>query len=99
MRVLRSVRQGPVTGVDFSTGMLAHSRRSAQPEARWVRADVRALPSPGGVPAFPVGAPQPVTSSWYWALLGFDLAMRVRNAVWRPPVRHVPPHLHAVRDT
>jgi hypothetical protein len=28
---------------------------------------------------------QPITSRWYWALLGFDLAMRVRNAVWRPP--------------
>lgn len=21
----------------------------------------------------------------YWSLLGFDLAMRVRNALWRPP--------------
>ena len=40
---------------------------------------------PGGVFAFPVCAPQPVTSRGYWALLGFDLAMRVRNAVWRPP--------------
>ncbi len=40
---------------------------------------------PGGVFAFPVGAPQPATSIWYWALLGFDLAMQVRNAVWRPP--------------
>ena len=40
---------------------------------------------PGGIFAFPAGAPQPVTSGWYWALLGFDLAMRVRNAVWRPP--------------
>ena len=32
---------------------------------------------PGGVFAFPIGAPQPITSGWYWALLGFDLAMRV----------------------
>ena len=40
---------------------------------------------PGGVFAFPIGAPQPITSSWYWALLGFDMATRVRNAVWRPP--------------
>jgi len=40
---------------------------------------------PGGVFAFPIGAPQPITSRWYWALLGFDLAMRIRNAVWRPP--------------
>ena len=40
---------------------------------------------PGGVFAFPLGAPPPVTSRWYWALLGFDLAMRVRNVLWRPP--------------
>ena len=40
---------------------------------------------PGGVFAFPVYAPQPITSGWYWALLGFDLVMRVRNAIWRPP--------------
>jgi SAM-dependent methyltransferase len=55
---------------------------------------------PGAVFAFPIGAPQPITSSWYWALLGFDLAMRVRNAVWRPPFvmyyRTCP--LHAVRN-
>jgi ubiquinone/menaquinone biosynthesis C-methylase UbiE len=117
MRVLSSLCQGPITGVDFSAGMLAQARR-AHPDASWVRADVRALPfagtfdlavsfgalghflpaerpwlfaglhralRPGGVFAFPVGAPQPVTSRSYWALLGFDLAMRVRNAVWRPP--------------
>jgi SAM-dependent methyltransferase len=116
-RVLTSLCQGRIMGVDFSTGMLAQAR-GAHPDAAWVRADVRALPfaeafdlavsfgafghflpaerpalfagvyralRPGGVFAFPVGAPQPVTSSWYWALLGFDLAMRVRNAVWRPP--------------
>jgi ubiquinone/menaquinone biosynthesis C-methylase UbiE len=40
---------------------------------------------PGGLFAFPIGAPQPITSGGYWALLGFDLAMRVRNALWRPP--------------
>jgi SAM-dependent methyltransferase len=117
MRVLRSVCQGPITGVDFSAGMLAQAR-SAHPDAKWVRADVRALPfagafdlavsfgalghflaaerpalfagvyralRPGGVFAFPIGAPPPIASRWYWALLGFDLAMRVRNAVWRPP--------------
>ncbi len=43
----------------------------------------RAL-KPGGLFTFPVGAPVP-TSVSYWATLGFDLAMRVRNAVWRPP--------------
>jgi SAM-dependent methyltransferase len=117
LRVLASVCQGPVIGVDFSTGMLAQARR-AHPGAGWVQADVRALPlaaafdlavsfgalghflpaerpalftgvyralRPGGVFAFPIGAPPPVASGGYWALLGFDLAMRIRNAIWRPP--------------
>src|SRR5579872_5372278 len=116
LRVLSSACRGPITGVDFSTGMLAQARR-AHPDVSWVRADVRALPfagafdlavsfgalghflpaerpalfagvfralQPGGVFAFPIGAPAPITSRSYWALLGFDLAMRVRNAVWRP---------------
>ncbi|HEX3517079.1 MAG TPA: methyltransferase domain-containing protein, partial [Trebonia sp.] len=54
----------------------------------------------GGLFAFPVGAPPRVSSGAYWALLGFDLAMRARNAVWRPPFvmyyRTCP--LPAVRD-
>jgi SAM-dependent methyltransferase len=117
MRVLGPLCAGQVTGVDFSAGMLARAR-SAHPDARWVRADARALPfdgafdlavsfgalghflpaerpalfagvhralRPGGVFAFPVGARPPVGSARYWALLGFDLAMRARNAVRRPP--------------
>ncbi|NDU76190.1 methyltransferase domain-containing protein [Actinomadura sp. DSM 109109] len=117
MRVLGSLCDGRVTGVDFSAGMLAQARQ-AHPEAEWVRADVRSLPfdgafdlavtfgalghllpgerpavfggvyralRPGGLLAFPVGAPPPVGSRLYWALLGFDAVMRVRNAVWRPP--------------
>ncbi|MFD0744834.1 class I SAM-dependent methyltransferase [Phytohabitans flavus] len=40
---------------------------------------------PGGLFTFPIGAPLSVTSVGYWATLGFDVAMRVRNAVWRPP--------------
>ena len=40
---------------------------------------------PGGLFTFPVGAPPPATSVSHWATVGFDLAMRVRNAVWRPP--------------
>jgi ubiquinone/menaquinone biosynthesis C-methylase UbiE len=140
MRVLESLCQGPITGVDFSAGMLARAR-SAYPDAKTVRADVRALPfagafdlavsfgalghflpaerpalfdgvhralRPGGVFAFPVVAPQPITSPWYWALLGFDLAMRLRNAVWRPafvmyyrtcPLRGVRDDLAAARFT
>jgi len=131
-RVLKAVCDGPVTGVDFSTGMLAQAR-GAHPGVTWVRADARALPfagafdlavsfgalghflpaerpvlfagvyralRPGGLFALPIPAPPPVASRWYWALLGYDLAMRVRNAVWRPPFvmyyRTCP--LHAVRD-
>jgi ubiquinone/menaquinone biosynthesis C-methylase UbiE len=44
----------------------------------------RALRS-GGVFAFPIGAQPLVTSVSYWVSLGFDVTMRVRNAVWRPP--------------
>ena len=55
---------------------------------------------PGGLFAIPIGAPPPLTSVSHWAMLGFDLAMRVRNAVWRPPFvmyyRTSPPP--AVRD-
>ncbi|MEU0137284.1 class I SAM-dependent methyltransferase [Streptomyces sp. NPDC006296] len=40
---------------------------------------------PGGLFAFPVGAPPAVGSRAYWSLLGFDLAMRARNALRRPP--------------
>jgi SAM-dependent methyltransferase len=39
---------------------------------------------PGGRFAFPLPAPARVGSLPYWALWGFDAAMRVRNAVWRP---------------
>jgi ubiquinone/menaquinone biosynthesis C-methylase UbiE len=48
-------------------------------------AQVHSVLRPGGRFVFPVGAPPPPTSPWYWALLGFDTAMRVRNAVRRPP--------------
>lgn len=40
---------------------------------------------PGGLFAFPIGAPPSVVSPAYWVTLGFDVTMRVRNALWRPP--------------
>ncbi|MEU7858568.1 methyltransferase domain-containing protein [Nonomuraea sp. NPDC049141] len=132
MRTLEPLCQGRITGVDFSTGMLAQARR-AYPDAEWAQADVLALPfaeafdlavsfgalghflpaersslfagvyralRPNGLFAFPIGAPPPITSGQYWTLRGFDLAMRVRNAVWRPPfvMYYGTCPLHAVRD-
>ncbi|MEU6530632.1 class I SAM-dependent methyltransferase [Streptomyces sp. NPDC046928] len=46
---------------------------------------VHSVLRPGGRFAFPVVAPPRPTSPAYWALLGFDAVMRVRNAVRRPP--------------
>ncbi|WP_175410006.1 class I SAM-dependent methyltransferase, partial [Streptomyces sp. TRM64462] len=48
-------------------------------------AGVHAALRPGGRFAFPVVAPPRVGSRAYWTLWGFDAAMRVRNALWRPP--------------
>lgn len=45
---------------------------------------VRDALRPGGLFAFPVVAPPQVGSLPYWTLWGFDAAMRVRNALWRP---------------
>lgn len=39
---------------------------------------------PGGLFAFPVFAPPRIASRRYWIPAGFDAAMRIRNAVWRP---------------
>ncbi|GAA0583859.1 class I SAM-dependent methyltransferase [Streptomyces crystallinus] len=47
-------------------------------------AQVRSVLAPGGRFAFPVAAPARPGSLGYWTLLGFDTAMRVRNALWRP---------------
>jgi ubiquinone/menaquinone biosynthesis C-methylase UbiE len=55
---------------------------------------------PGGLFAFPLGALPPRTSVSHWAMLGFDLAMRIRNAVWRPQfvMYYRTTRLPAVRD-
>ncbi|MFI0353124.1 class I SAM-dependent methyltransferase [Actinomadura sp. 9N407] len=80
-----------------SFGALGHFLPAERPA---LFAGVHRALRPGGLFAFPIGAPPSLTSGAYWALLGFDLAMQVRNAVWRPPFvmyyRTCP--LHAVRD-
>ncbi|MFC5823619.1 class I SAM-dependent methyltransferase [Nonomuraea insulae] len=65
-----------------SFGALGHFLPAERPA---LFAGVHRALRPDGVFAFPIGAPPPIGSRPYWALLGFDLAMRVRNAVWRPP--------------
>jgi ubiquinone/menaquinone biosynthesis C-methylase UbiE len=64
-----------------SFGALGHLLPAERPT---VFAGVHRALRPGGIFAFPIGAPPPVTSALYWELLGFDLAMRARNAVRRP---------------
>jgi ubiquinone/menaquinone biosynthesis C-methylase UbiE len=83
--VRADVRALPFAGafdLAVSFGALGHFLPGERPA---LFAGVHRALRPGGVFAFPIGTPEPVTSRWYWALLGFDLAMRVRNAVWRPP--------------
>ncbi|MFJ4861488.1 class I SAM-dependent methyltransferase [Streptomyces sp. NPDC088748] len=65
-----------------SFGAFGHFLPSERPA---LFAGVRAGLREGGVFAFPIGAPLPLGSSLWWATTGFDAAMRVRNAVWRPP--------------
>jgi ubiquinone/menaquinone biosynthesis C-methylase UbiE len=98
--VRADVRALPFTGafdLAVSFGASGHFLPAERPA---LFAGVHRALRPGGIFAFPIGAPPPVTSGGYWALLGFDVAMRVRNAVWRPPFvmyyRTWPPH--AVRD-
>ena len=90
----------PFTGIfdlAVSFGALGHFLPAERPA---LFAGVYGALRPGGLLAFPIGAPVPITSSLYWSLLGFDVAMRVRNALWRPPFvmyyRTCP--LPAVRD-
>jgi ubiquinone/menaquinone biosynthesis C-methylase UbiE len=80
-----------------SFGALGHFLPSERPAL--FEGVYRAL-RPGGLFALPLSVPPPRTSVAYWAMLGFDLAMRVRNAVWRPPfvMYYRTTRLPAVRD-
>lgn len=65
-----------------SFGALGHFLPAERPA---LFAEAYRVLRPGGLFAFAIGTPPPATSIAHWALLGFDVAMRVRNAVWRPP--------------
>ncbi|MEU3000047.1 class I SAM-dependent methyltransferase [Streptomyces sp. NPDC006995] len=77
----RSLPFGPAFDLALSFGAFGHFLPAERPG---LFAEVHASLRPGGLFAFPIGAPPPVGSRAYWSLLGFDAAMRVRNALWHP---------------
>ncbi|WP_371582766.1 class I SAM-dependent methyltransferase [Streptomyces sp. NBC_01314] len=72
----------PVFDLAVSFGAFGHFLPEELPG---LFAEAHSVLRTGGRFAFPLPAPAPPNSPWYWAALGFDAAMRVRNAVWRPP--------------
>ncbi|MFG3408883.1 class I SAM-dependent methyltransferase [Streptomyces sp. NPDC048142] len=77
----RSLPFAPVFDLALSFGAFGHFLPA---ERFGLFAEVHGSLRPGGQFVFPLGAPPPVGSRAYWSLLGFDAAMRVRNALWRP---------------
>lgn len=77
----RSLPFAPAFDLALSFGAFGHFLPS---ERFGLFAEVHGSLRPGGQFVFPIGAPPPVGSRAYWTLLGFDVAMRVRNALWRP---------------
>jgi SAM-dependent methyltransferase len=78
----RALPFGPAFDLVVSFGAFGHFLPGELPG---LFGQVRAVLRPGGCFAFPVVAPPRPGSLGYWMLLGFDVVMRVRNAVWRPP--------------
>ncbi|MFI2083718.1 class I SAM-dependent methyltransferase [Streptomyces rubiginosohelvolus] len=77
----RSLPFAPAFDLALSFGAFGHFLPA---ERFGLFAEVHGSLRPGGQFVFPIGAPPPVGSRAYWTLLGFDAAMRVRNALWRP---------------
>lgn len=73
---------GPVFDLVVSFGAFGHFVPGQYAE---LFTQVRQVLRPGGQFVFPLPAPARPGSRGYWAMLGFDAAMRVRNAVRRPP--------------
>ncbi|ELS50695.1 class I SAM-dependent methyltransferase [Streptomyces viridochromogenes] len=78
----RALPFAPAFDLVVSFGAFGHFLPSELPG---LFAQVHSVLRPGGCFAFPVVAPPRPASLAYWMLLGFDTAMRVRNALWRPP--------------
>ncbi|MGD3108845.1 class I SAM-dependent methyltransferase [Streptomyces sp. YGL11-2] len=77
----RSLPFGPTFDLVVSFGAFGHFLPRERPE---LFAQVHSVLRPGGRFVFPIVAPARPGSPLYWMLLGFDAAMRVRNALWRP---------------
>ncbi|MCD0484199.1 class I SAM-dependent methyltransferase [Streptacidiphilus sp. ASG 303] len=73
--------RAPAFDLAVSFGAFGHFLPAERPA---LFAQVHAALRPGGLFAFPLPAPARVGSRLYWGLWGFDAAMRVRNALWRP---------------
>ncbi|MFF0739254.1 class I SAM-dependent methyltransferase [Streptomyces sp. NPDC004111] len=73
---------GPAFDLVVSFGAFGHFLPAQRPA---LFSQVRAVLRPGGRFAFPLPAPAAPGSRGHLAMLGFDAAMRVRNALWRPP--------------
>jgi SAM-dependent methyltransferase len=77
----RALPFGPVFDLAVSFGAFGHFLPKERPG---LFAQAYAVLRPGGIFAFPVAAPPSPRSRPYWATLGFDTAMRVRNTFWWP---------------
>jgi SAM-dependent methyltransferase len=77
----RALPFGPAFDLAVSFGAFGHFLPGERP---LLFAQAHAALRPGGCFAFPVMAPPGPNSLLYWTLLGFDAAMRIRNALWRP---------------
>ncbi|WP_455354809.1 class I SAM-dependent methyltransferase [Streptomyces sp. SYSU K217416] len=77
----RALPFAPAFDLALSLGAFGHFLPEQRPA---LFAQVYASLRPGGLFVFPVAAPPRSGSLVYWAQLGFDTAMRVRNALWRP---------------
>lgn len=79
---VRALPFGAVFDLVVSFGAFGHFLPSEWPR---LFEQVRQVLRPGGRFVFPIAELPPPSSPAYWLLLAFDAAMRVRNAVWRPP--------------
>ena len=71
-------------GFDVVTSFGAFGHILEEDEPRLVQVIARAL-RPGGRFVFVTAHPPPVWNPGYWLAKGFNAAMRVRNAIWKPP--------------